>query len=95
MHRHALVSLLLASPSACDAVPDVMFVNADGGTDGGCPGEVPAFATVCCGVIPCGGPNCVDDAGAACTDCQKCSPLDLCCPNAQHVASCKMTLTCP
>jgi len=95
----ALVALALATAAtslACEAVPDITYVEAgsfdgplpDGNT---CPDLVPSYATACCGVIPCFGANCV----ATCADCQACSPLDLCCPNAQNHAVCKSTLTCP
>jgi hypothetical protein len=75
----------------CEAVPDITYVADDSGVDGNtCPAQVPSYATECCGPIPCFGPGC----SATCTDCQKCSALDLCCPTPQHVAVCKSTLVC-
>jgi hypothetical protein len=79
-----LVWLLLVC--GCEAVPDVTYSDA-GDT---CPSQVPSFATVCCGAIPCSGANCA----AACTACQKCSPIDLCCPNTGGQVVCKPSLAC-
>ena len=98
MRAFVAVAGLASACLACDAVPDITYVPDDAGSYDGplpegntCPNLVPSYATACCGVIPCFGPNCV----ATCTDCQTCSPLDLCCPNAQNHAVCKSTLSCP
>ncbi len=96
---------LAACALGCGAVPDLVFESADATFDSAsdasdetqvdaavgdagpstCPNMVPSYATICCGPIACSGSNCV----ATCSDCAKCSPLDLCCPNAQNRAVCK------
>ena len=77
-----------------DAPPSIDDASSDGpapeAAPNTCPDQVPSYATVCCGPIPCNGANCI----ATCTDCAKCSPLDLCCPNAQNKAVCKPSLRC-
>ena len=82
---------LVLSLTACQAVPDVTYVEVDGG-DNTCPSQVPSYATICCGDVPCQGPNCI----AASDDCAKtCKPTDLCCPNAQNHAVCSPNTQCP
>jgi hypothetical protein len=81
--------VLALSLTACQAVPDITYV--DGG-DNTCPSQVPSYATICCGPVPCFGANCV----AAQADCeQTCKPTDLCCPNAQNHAVCSPNQQCP
>jgi len=88
--------LALVFLCACEAVPDITYVADDASVppDGGntCPMQVPAYATSCCGPIPCLGASCT----ATCTDCTaKCTLDDLCCPNAQDRATCNANLKCP
>lgn len=97
--RAEWIAVLALAPLclACEAVPEIIYIPDDAGFDGPlpdgntCPDLVPAYATACCGVIPCFGPNCA----ATCTECQTCSPLQLCCPNAQNHAVCRSGLACP
>ena len=86
---------LLLALAACQAVPDVTYDSGgSAAVDGGntCPGQVPPYASVCCGPIPCYGADCV----ATCQDCvSRCTLSDLCCPNAQFRATCRTNLVCP
>jgi hypothetical protein len=84
------VAIFFLALAACQAVPDVSY---EGTLDGGntCPDQVPPYATMCCGPIPCFGDSCV----ASCDDCvARCTLDTLCCPNAQFRATCKPSLAC-
>lgn len=95
----ARIWVLAALAVACEAVPAVTYAEGDASVDGAsdaestCPSAVPAFATSCCGPIPCFGAACT----AACSDCvSRCTLAELCCPNAQARATCKaQNQTCP
>jgi hypothetical protein len=81
--------LFLLLVCACEAVPDVTYIEAGDNT---CPTAVPtSYADICCGSVPCKGTGCV----AACDDCQaSCKSTDLCCPNTQSHAVCNPNLQC-
>ncbi len=91
-----------------DAAPDATITDAattDASSDagdgqapvdaGGCPGSPPPGAQICCGLIPCGGPNC--GLALACPNCQmKCAVGALCCPNNGGQATCYLDASlCP
>ncbi len=91
MRALAIAACLLA---ACDAVPPLVFEEAgapDGGGngEGGCPDNVPSYATLCCGSIPCFGATCCSVCGA------KCTVGDLCCATVGNVVCRKNGTSCP
>lgn len=94
MRQTLLLLLVCLGAWGCDAVPDVTYTSSDASVDGNtCPDQVPSYASSCCGPIPCFGSGCA----AACTECQKCSALDLCCPTTAGMGQqvvCKSTRLC-
>jgi hypothetical protein len=93
------VPMLVFDGSTSDATVDGTASDAaDGGPadtgeppEGGCPNELPDGATLCCGRIACFGLGCP----VACPGCvQLCVPTEVCCPNPQGKAFCKLGTGC-
>lgn len=53
----------------------------DAPTPGACPGDPPAYATACCGAVPCAG-----ECAAACAECAaRCGAGEACCAKRNNV----------
>lgn len=81
------------APSAPLDGPSSTSDAADAGEppEGGCPGEVPDGASLCCGRIACFGASCP----IACPGCvQACVPGEVCCPNPLGKAFCRAGTSC-
>ena len=90
------LACVLWALTACDAVPPLVFeeggdteTGAPDAGEGGCPDNVPPYATICCGSIPCFGTTCCSVCGA------KCTVGDLCCATVGNVVCRKNGTSCP